>query len=361
MKLSEKWLREWVDPRLSREALIHTLTMAGLSVESCDLFENSLDEYILEFELTPNRGDCLSVLGIAREISALTNMSFETQPHSQSQMQNKNIPVKINIQSPERCPYYAGRVISNISENASAPDYIQLRLKQSGIKLIHPVVDVMNYVMLEIGQPLHAFDWKIFDSHAEKEVIIRHAKKGETLVLLDNKTLALQADTLVIADKNQAHAMAGIMGGLASSVTQNTRAIFIESAFFTPEAIRGRARRYGLSTDASQRFERGVDPLLPRKALERATELLSQIYSNLIIADIIEKSSTEYFPHSIQIVLRPARVEKLLGLKLSSEQIQAILLKLNITVIRDQAENFLCTPPVCTAMIICLPIVTYLR
>lgn len=333
MKLSEKWLREWVNPALSREELIHQLTMAGLAVESCELFENSKDDYIFEFELTPNRGDCLSVLGIAREVAALTGAKItetKTFPDIAEKLLrfNKDLQkeIKINIESPQDCPRYIGRVIKNFNPDEITPSEIQLKLRQSGVKLIHPIVDVMNFVMLELGQPLHAFDLDKID----KNIIVRQSKASESIVLLDGKNVELQKDTLVIADQKNIHAIAGIMGGLGSAVSENTHAIFIESAFFAPHAIAGRARKYGLHTDASHRFERGVDPELPRRAIERATELLSNIYSDLNISEMIEKASPEYLPIVPKINLRLSRVEKILGLKLSQNKIQDILLKLNM-------------------------------
>lgn len=354
MKLSEKWLQEWVNPAaLSREELIHQLTMAGLAVESCEPFENTKDDYVFEFELTPNRGDCLSVLGIAREVAALTGAKItetKTFPDIAEKLLrfNKDLQkeIKINIESPQDCPQYIGRVIKNFNPDEITPSEIQLKLRHSGIKLIHPIVDVLNFVMLELGQPLHAFDLdKIAINSKNKEIIVRQSKSGESIILLDGKNVELQDGTLVIADQKNIHAIAGIMGGLDSAVSENTQAIFIESAFFAPHAIAGHARKYGLHTDASHRFERGVDPELPRRAIERATELLSNIYSDLNISEMIERTSPEYLPIAPKINLRLSRVERILGLKLSQNNIQDILQRLHMDYSILPDSNMMVYPP----------------
>jgi phenylalanyl-tRNA synthetase beta chain len=327
MKLSEKWLREWVNPKLSRKELIHKLTMAGLAVEACEPYE---DDYVFEFELTPNRGDCLSVLGIAREVAALTDFPLQF-PFKYPEISGKKAEIKITIQSPKDCPHYVGCVVTGFTPKITPLD-IQKKLKLAGLKVIHPIVDVLNYVMWELGQPLHAFDFDKID----KEIIVRHARPKETITLLNEKNIELEDDVLVIADKNNALALAGVMGGLDSSVTENTKSIFIESAFFKPEAIIGKARRFGLHTDGAHRFERGVDPKLQKKAVLRVIQLLSEIYNNLDVSEPVEAISLENLPQSHEIILRPEKVERLLGLKFSFEEIQKILNKLNISYEKDK-------------------------
>lgn len=327
MKLSEQWLREWVDPKLSREKLIEKLNLSGLAVESCEPYE---DDFVLEFELTPNRGDCLSVLGIAREVSALTGTNVKSFDITTHKTKSK-ATITVDIKSPEACPIYIGRVIKNIAPNKSTPVDIQKKLLKSGIKLIHPVVDIMNFVMLELGQPLHAFDLAKINS----KIIVRHAKQDEEIVLLDSQKIKLDKSILIIADNNKPIAMAGIMGSLDSAVANTTTEIFIESAFFTPTAIAGDARKYGLHTDASHRFERGVDPALPELAIERATELLAEIYSDLEVSQLEIKVNKKYIPKSPKIKLRPKRVVELLGYEIPEKKCHGILKNLNMTVAKN--------------------------
>ena len=327
MKLSENWLREWVNPKLSREKLIEKLNLSGLAVESCEPYE---DDYVLEFELTPNRGDCLSVLGIAREVSALTGTKshYNSEPsYASATMSKAAIPVE--VKSPQACPLYIGRIIKNIKPGVTTPIEIQKKLLKSGIKLIHPVVDVMNYVMMQWGQPMHAFDLKKIN----KKIVVRHAKEGEEIVLLDNQKIKLDKDVLVIADSDKPIAMAGIMGGLDSAVSNTTTEIFIESAHFSPVAIAGDARRYGLHTDASHRFERGVDPKWARAGIECATALLVKIYNpDLEVGPMIIKENKKYLPKIPKIKLRHKRVTELLGYEIPEKKSHEILKSLNMVV-----------------------------
>ena len=334
MKLSEQWLREWVDITLSREKLIEILSLAGLAVESCEPYE---DDFILEFELTPNRGDCLSVLGIAREISAVTGNKVINNNIKKINNTIKN-KIKLNIKNNNpACLYYVGRNIninknnSNIANNRLFKN-IQKNLVKSGFKLINPIVDVMNYVMVELGQPLHAFDANKITGN---RICVRQAEDKEKIILLDGKALELNNNVLVIADEEKLLAMAGIMGSLDSSVTDKTECVFIESAFFTPDSIAGRARAYNLHTEASHRFERGVDPELPVRALERATELLASIFPDIEISDRVEyKSNSPVIKKPIKI--RTERANKILGANLTDDDIKVLLQKLNMDVIHHQ-------------------------
>lgn len=326
MKLSEQWLREWINPKLSRDKLIEKLNLSGLAVESCEPYE---DDFVLEFELTPNRGDCLSVLGIAREVAALTHNKLKHKYASYRARTKKLSVPALEIKSPESCPNYTGRVIKNFVKNKTTPIAIQKKLLKSGIKLIHPIVDVMNFVMIELGQPLHAFDLHKILGH---KIIVRHAHPKEEIVLLDNQKIKLDKNILVIADDHKAIAMAGIMGSLDSAVDANTTEIFIESAHFSPEHIAGDARKYGLHTDASHRFERGVDPELPQIALERATELLTQIYDDLEISEIVVKTDKKYLPKNPKIKLNPKNISKLLGYEIPFKKSREVLKNLNMVV-----------------------------
>lgn len=232
----------------------------------------SLDDHIFDIDLTPNRADCFSILGIAREVAVLNKLSLEKRSISEVTPGVDDI-VTIELKNTEACPRYCGRVIRNINPKANTPLWMSERLRRSGIRIVHPVVDVMNYVMLELGQPMHAFDLATIKG----EIKVRFSNSQEQLALLDGQELTLNEKVLVIADKEKPLALAGIMGGEASSVQVHTQDVFLESAYFNPIVIAGVARKFGLFSDSSQRFERGVDPCLQIKALERATALILEI------------------------------------------------------------------------------------
>ena len=430
MKLSDRWLREWVDPRLDAKALCERLTLAGLEVASlqpalppltgvvvgavatvaphpqsprltvcevdigkrkvrvvcgapnvapglraplaligatlaqgmviervaiqgvesegmlCSAAELGLsddasgllildatarpgiplakylgeNDVVYEIDLTPNRGDCLSVVGIAREVAVLTGAKLKKAPR----------PVRVRVAARDRravrvraaadCPRYTGRVIRNICADARTPVWMLERLRRGGVRAIHPVVDVMNYVMLELGQPMHAFDLDKLDGG----IVVRLAVAGEQVTLLDGKTVQPPAGALVIADGARALALAGVMGGADSAVGEHTRDLFLESAFFRPQAIARSARTLGLQTESSQRFERGVDPELAKAALERATALVLEITGGAA-GPIVEASSARYLPKTPTIELRSRRIERLLGMPIASKQVEATL------------------------------------
>lgn len=319
MKFSEKWLREWVDPSISTEQLGEQLTMAGLEVDS---LEKTAKDSFIEVDLTPNRGDCLSILGIAREVATLNKLNVT--PHKiTSAKPLLDETLEVSIEAQEHCPRYVGRLIHNIRKNVTTPAWLVERLTASGIGSIHAVVDILNYVMLELGQPMHAFD-------ADKltaPIVVRLAKKHESMTLLDNQKVTLQPDTLVIADQKAAHAIAGIMGGLHSAVSETTSNLFLESALFTAELIAGKARRYGLHTDSSFRFERGVDPALQVQAMERATQLITEICGG-IVGTLNEVQHAQYLPKPAKIILRHSRAQKMLGESLAPETVKEILHRL---------------------------------
>ena len=283
-----------------------------------------LDDTSIEIDLTPNRGDCLGVEGIAREVSVLTNhplKSITCPPVTDK------IPATfpVTIPNPEACPRYVGRVIKNVNPNAETPFWLQERLRRCGLRSISPIVDVTNYVLLELGQPMHAFD---FDK-LTGGIVVRLANEGEQLALLDGQTVTLDNETLVIADETAPQAMAGVMGGLASSVTGETQAIFLESAFFTPLQLAGCARRYGLHTDSSHRFERGVGPQLQRRACERATALLLDIVGGEP-GPIIDVIAEEHLPKQRTITLRANRMSQLLGCCVPVSEVTRILQQLGM-------------------------------
>lgn len=283
-----------------------------------------LDDHSIDVDLTPNRGDCLSVFGIAREVAAINALDYPQLPHSQvAPSEDITFPVKIAV--PEDCPQYVGRVISGISMNAKTPVWMKERLRRSGLRSIHVVVDVTNYVLLELGQPLHAFDL----DKLEKSIVVRRAQAGEPLTLLDGRTIELDEQTLVIADEKKPIALAGIMGGLDSAITEQTRQVFLESAFFNPLTLAGRARRFGLSTDASHRFERFVCPDLQTVATERATQLLIEIAGG-VAGPLITVRQGPFLPEPVTVLLRKERIERVLGVCFTDTEIEQLLLRLNM-------------------------------
>ena len=295
-----------------------------------------LDDRLLTLKLTPNRADCLSLVGVAREVAALTGS-----PAAYPDI----VPAKVEIDArrtivldaPEACPLYCGRVIVGADAKAPTPEWMQRRLERSGIRSISALVDITNYVMLELGQPLHAFD----NAKLNGAIHARMARAGEKILLLNEQTLELQDDVLLIADEQRPVAVAGIMGGEETGITLDTTEMFLESAFFAPKAIAGRARRYGFGSDASHRFERGVDFGGTRLALERATQLILDICGGQA-GPLCEAEAA--LPARTPVRLRPARAAKVLGITIAADDIGKILQRLNLDFVRD-GENFIVTPP----------------
>lgn len=297
-----------------------------------------LDDQLIEIDLTPNRGDCLSVNGIAREVGVLNGQPLTGLPADPVEgVLDARFPVE--ILAPADCPRYAGRVIRNVNASAETPLWIRERLRRCGLRSLGPLVDVTNYVMLELGQPMHAFDLHRLSGG----IVVRRAREGEELELLNGSEVELDGETLLIADQAGPLALAGIMGGEASSVTEDTQDIFLESAFFTPLSIAGRARRYGLHTDSSHRFERGVDPQLQVRAIERATRLLLDITGGQP-GPVIDVVSTGHLPAESAIRLRPGHVNGLLGLNMDPDIIYRILTGLGMAV-AEEGSDWLVVPP----------------
>lgn len=435
MKFSEKWLREWVNPAVSTDELVHLLTMAGLEVDSVEpaggefsgvivgevvamephpnadklrvcqvkagegdvrqivcgaanvhvgmraplaqvgaavpgmkikkaklrdveslgmlcsakelgLAESAdgllplpsdaapgtdlrayfdLDDQIIDIDLTPNRGDCLGLAGVAREVGVLTRTDV-TAPAMPAVPAAIDDIFPVDVQAPADCPRYLGRVIRGVNPNAATPLWMQEKLRRGGIRSLGPLVDVTNYVLLELGQPMHAFDL----ARLNGGIVVRRATSGEKLTLLDGKQLALDADTLVIADANGPLALAGVMGGEQSGCNDDTRDVFLECAFFAPLAIAGRARKYGLHTDSSFRFERGVDSRLQRVAMERATRLLIDIAGGSA-GPVVEKVSEAALPRPATIRLRRSRIKRLLGIEFADAEVVEIMTRLGMS------------------------------
>ncbi len=442
MKISENWLREWVNPPIDADALVAQLTMAGLEVEGleaaapelenvvvaeivavekhpdadklnvcqvndgsdtwsvvcgadnvraglkvalarvgavlpginiktaklrgvesqgmiCSAFElqlgessddilelpadapvgTSVVEYlslvdnIIEIDLTPNRGDCLSISGVAREVSALNNLPITTVIDTNVE-NDIDDTFSVELEAPEHCPRYAGRIIRGIDPKATTPMWMREKLRRCGLRPISPVVDVTNFVMMELGQPMHGFD---FDK-LEGGIKVRLAHAGEKCALLDQSEVECREDTLVIADHSKAVALAGIMGGQNSSVQDQTRNIFLEAAHFNALPLAGMARSYGMHTDASHRFERGVDAQLPVLAIHRATELLLAIVGGKA-GTVIDVVSEQHMPKNPVVELRHARVNRVLGIKVSKADISDMLQRLNMK-IEEQGDSW---------------------
>lgn len=289
----------------------------------------NLNDAVIDVDLTPNRGDCLSITGLAREVGVLNKapVSF-VEADAVAPTIDDTFP--ITLEDPEGCPRYQGRVIRNVDMSAETPLWMVEKLRRCGIRSIDPVVDVTNYVLLELGQPMHAFDL----SKLSGGIVVRKATPGEKLTLLDGSETQLNDNTLVIADNEKAVAMAGIFGGEETGVTADSRDIFLECAYFNPISIAGRARSYGLHTDASHRYERGVDWQLQRKATERATRLLLDIVGGEA-GPVIEAVSEEYLPTAATVTLRQSKVNQVLAFEMPAQEIEEILTRLGMTVERS--------------------------
>ena len=297
---------------------------APVGTELTDFLQ--LPDAVIDFDLTPNRGDCFSVLGIARDLAALTGTELKNTEVAAVTATIKDTQA-VEIEFLEGCPNFAGRVVRNIDASAKSPLWLVERLRRSGLRAIHPVVDVTNYVMLELGQPLHAYDLGL----VRGAIRPRLAEKGEKVTLLDEREVELHDDTLVISDDSGPIGLAGIMGGLSTAVSNDTVDVFFEAAFWPPDCMAGRARSYGLHTDASLRFERGVDPEGQARAVERATTLLLEIAGGEA-GPLVLNTAADELPKRDLIQLRHKRVSKLLGVEIDATTITKILHRLGLSV-----------------------------
>lgn len=308
-----------------------------------------LNDNVIDIKVTPNRGDCLSVLGVARELSAMHRIELkkptflrEREKSSDESSGISGFEVIVNAKS--ACPHYAGRVIKNINNKAETPLWLKERLRRSGVRSVNPVVDITNYVMLELGQPLHAFDL----AKLNRCLIVRFAQSCEEIKLLDESSLQLCDADLIIADAEKPVALAGIMGGSSSAAHGNTLDVFLESAYFSPQIIQSCAKRYDLQSDSSYRFERGVDPMLQLQALERATQLVLEIAGG-VPYDVIEEFSAPDMPRPSCINLSKKQARRVSGVDLTSDEIVSILRGLNMQVDGDvssgETESFVVLPP----------------
>ncbi len=287
-----------------------------------------LDDTTIEIDITPNRGDCLSLLGIARDIAAKNQLALIEPDCSAVAAQNQN-QAQVLIEDNQACPAYACRIINQVNSKATTPLWLSERLRRSGIRSVSAIVDITNYVMLEIGQPMHAFDY----DKIKGNIRVRFAQKGENITLLDESEVKLSEDTLVIADDDGAIAIAGIMGGLRTAVDDNTQNILLESAAFNPLSIVGKPRVYGMATDSSYRFERGVDYQLQEKAIERASRLVMDICQG---ETGITHSLRHEKPQKTHLLLKYDTISRILGLELGRQQIKTMLQNLNMQVIESE-------------------------
>ena len=298
----------------------------------------NLDDKLITLKLTPNRADCLSLSGIAREVAALTGAPLNLP---------KVVPVTpqiddtraVVLDAPAACPRYCGRIVRGVNAQAATPGWMKQRIERSGVRAISILVDVTNYVMLELGQPLHAFD----DAELAGAIHVRYPQAGEQLLLLNEQTVAPTADTALIADEQKPLALAGIMGGEHSGIGDQTTDLFLESAFFAPDAIAGKARALGFSSDASYRYERGVDFELQRSAIERATQLIVDICGGRP-GPVVEAVAPEHLPQRPPVRLRMARATRVLGIDLGTAQIEKLIAGLGFPYVREGGD-LVVTPP----------------
>lgn len=319
MKFSLQWLQKLVNIKINPVELSERLTDASLEVES---FENS----IFDVAIPANRADCLGMVGMARDIAAINNLDFSV-PTVKPITPSITDQVKVTVLDSAACPRYIGRVIKNIDNTRQTPEWIKTCLTNADIKIISPVVDITNYILLEWGQPLHAFDLQKISG----DIIVRRAVSGEELVLLDDANCELTDNTLIIADASKPLALAGVMGGKESAITSATKDIFLECAYFEPVGIRLMARHFGIKTDASYRFERGIDPMMQETVIEHLTQMILEIVGGEP-GPLVACSDAEQLPKTVSLTLRSERITKILGITLSSQQITDILKRLGMDV-----------------------------
>ncbi|MBV9575175.1 MAG: phenylalanine--tRNA ligase subunit beta [Gammaproteobacteria bacterium] len=314
------------------EGMLCSAKELGLSEEAEGLFELeasapvgevlrnylNLDDYLIDISITPNRGDCLSVKGLAREISALTRTTLNEITISACEPTHQET-LSIVVQDQIACPRYVGRVIREVKADAITPLWMKECLQRGGVRSISPIVDITNYVMLELGQPMHAFDLACIN----QGIIVRQSKQNEQISLLDGSEQTLDAQTLIIADHEKPLAIAGVMGGLTSSVTLNTKDIFLESAYFSPEVIARQRQFYNLSSESAYRFERTVDSAIQREAIERATQLILAIAGGEV-GPVVDLVNEEALPKKKLVELSSTKIKQILGISIPKQTVNAI-------------------------------------
>lgn len=324
MGVSTEWLKKYVDYDWSAEELAHNLTMAGIAVEGVEAIDN---DQVLELDLTPNRGDCLGMINLAREVAALAGSKLKVPDIFLRENEEKiSDYIKVDIDAPDLCSRYAARVVKNVKIGPS-PEWMQEALLHSGIRPINNVVDITNYVMLEANQPLHAFDYRLLP---EQRILVRRAHAGEHIVTLDDVDRVLDQDVLVITDGIKPVALAGIMGGQNTEISESTNMVLIESAHFDPVNTRRTSRKVNLRSDSSIRFEKGTDIQGVIFAVNRAAQLMQDLAGGEVVNGICDAYPQPRRLHTIK--LRPDRVNQILGTDLSTAEIKGYLDRLSLPV-----------------------------
>lgn len=324
MKITYSWLKDYCAVELSAEALAERLTNIGLEVES---LEPLGQDWLLDVKVTANRSDLLSVIGIAREVSAATGAAFRLPSAIVNESSlNAHELTRVHVEEPSLCPRYTARIIMGVKVGPS-PEWLARRIESMGLRPINNVVDVTNFVLLECGQPLHAFD---FDLLRGRQIIVRCARAGERITAIDQSKHELKPDMLVIADESRPVAIAGVMGGLETEVTPATRNVLLESAYFNPVSIRRTSRRLGLMSESSYRFERGVDPVCVEWASRRAARLIQEVAGGEIASGVVDICALDLTPKIV--TLRFARLNALLGMEVPPDVAVQILTRLGFEV-----------------------------
>ncbi len=336
MKISTNWLKDFVALAPPLERIAERLTLAGLEVKKVEATPDRKD-VVFEIEITTNRPDWLSHLGVAREIAAVENTALKV-PWASAKAEASRTPAhgwKIHLKDQDACPYYTGVYMEGIDPSLPAPDFMRDRLTACGVRPVSLIVDITNYVLLETGQPLHAFDADLLRG---KEILVRRARSGEKMTAIDGKELILEPSDLVIADADRAVALAGIMGGRETEISARTRNIFLESAFFLPRGVRLSSRRIGLSSDSSYRFERRVDPEGVDLGRERAVSLIQQYLKPRFTSAVLRAGQSPARP--VRIHLTSGELEKRLGVKIKPHQIASVFTRLGLESKQDGAETW---------------------
>lgn len=339
MKFPLGWIAEYLDLPADPEEVASAYTLSGSEVEGRETAEG---EPVFDFNLTVNRPDCMNVYGLAREGSCLFGKPLKP---FQSHCEEKGPPIgeftSVRIEAPDLCPRYGARLLTGVNVGES-PEWIQRRLRQCGLRPVNAVVDITNYVLLELGHPLHAFD---LNRLSERRIVVRRARTGEKMLFLDGVERPLSHDHLVIADADRAVALAGIMGGEETGVTLSTRDILLEGAIFDPISIRRTSKALGIRTDASHRFERGVDWEGPKMALDRCARLIQETCGGTLATGILDVCPGSFSPAKVR--LRHARVEALLGIAIPPERCEEILKSLGFGIAADGPGAWMVTAPSC--------------
>jgi len=332
MKISCNWLKDYCKHDLSAEKLAEGLTNAGLVVDTINPVE---DDFCLEVEVTSNRPDCLGFIGVAREVATIVRGKLDIPDVGYDTTDdNINAITSVIIEDNELCQRYTARVIKDVKIGPS-PEWLQKKIRSIGLRPVNNIVDITNYVLMESGQPLHAFD---LDKLSENRIVVRRAKKGETMEAIDGSKCVLTEDMLVIADAQRPVAIAGVMGGKDTEVSDTTRNILLESAFFDPRSVRRVSRKLSLMSDSSYRFERRVDPECVDWASRRATKMILDIAGGQAVEGVIDQNYLE--DNKVNVSLKMSRLSSLLGLQIEKNAAKDILEHLQFKINSETEDGF---------------------